>query len=132
MPERKSMKRIITEAVLAQLPLQDFDVERAVVDWWMTGRQGGLRLTAQGDAFFRVAEIEYFECHMATVPDGTWYNFILSINKKIKCPYYLHADSNSTGKKTSYIRIYDSKIAMMIELYGDLYSYLDSIQIRDR
>jgi hypothetical protein len=33
-------------------------------------------------------------------------------------------------KKQPYIRLYDSKIAMMIELYGDIVSYLDSVKVR--
>jgi hypothetical protein len=33
-------------------------------------------------------------------------------------------------KKKPYIRLYDSKIAMMIELYGDIVGYLDSIKVK--
>lgn len=128
MTDKKSVKRIITEAVLNQLPEHENDIEHAISSWWMTGRQEGLRLTAQGDAYFKLAEIEYFDCPMDKIPSGTWYNFILEINKKIKCPFYLHVYNKVDGKKGDpYVRIYDSKIAMMLGLYGDIHSYLESI-----
>ena len=128
MTERKSLKRIITEAVLAQLPDQHTDIEQIMSEWWMTGRQEGLRLTAQGDVYFKLAEIEFFDCPMDKIPAGTWYSFILEINKKIKCPYYLHVYNKVEGKKGEpYVRIYDSKIAMMLSLYGDIHSYLESV-----
>ena len=128
MAERKSTKRIITEAVLAQLPDSQQSIEHIMSDWWMTGRQDGLRLTAQGDAYFKLAEIEYFDCKMDKIPAGTWYSFILEINRKIKCPYYLHVYNKVDGKKGEpYVRIYDSKVAMMLGLYGDIHSYLASI-----
>ena len=131
MTERKSLKRTITEAVLAQLPDQDFDIEHVMTDWWMTGRQEGLRLTAQGDAFFKIAEIEFFDCPMTKIPHGAWYSFLLEINKKLKCPYYLHVYNKVEGKKREpFVRLYDSKIAMMLGLYGDLRSYLDSVPAR--
>ena len=132
MTERKSVKRIITEAVIAQLPDLHSSVEHIMSDWWMTGRQEGLRLTAQGDAYFKLAEIEYFDCPMAKIPAGTWYSFILEINQKIKCPYYLHVNNIDGKKGEPYVRLYDSKIAMMLTLYGTLEAYLESINIRKR
>lgn len=129
MPERrKSTKRLITEAVLAQLPDQQTDIDQIIRTWWMTGQREGLRLTAQGDAYFKLAEIEYFDCPMDKIPAGTWYSFILEVNQKIKAPYYLHVYNKVDGKKGDpYVRIYDSKIAMMLNLYGDIRSYLDSV-----
>ena len=133
MPERKSVKRLITEAVLEQLPDQQQDIDHIISEWWMTGRQEGLRLTAQGDAYFKLAEIEFFDCPMDKIPAGTWYSFILEINKKIKCPYYLHVYNKVDGKKGEpFIRIYDSKIAMMLTIYGNLQEYLESITARKR
>jgi hypothetical protein len=55
---------------------------------------------------------------------------MLEINKKIKCPYYLGVNKIEGKKKKLYMRLYDSKIAMLIELYGNLIGYLDSIKVR--
>ena len=54
---------------------------------------------------------------------------IEELNKKIKCPYYMGV--NKDGKKSfPYIRFYDSKIAMMVSLYGNVNEYLDSIKVK--
>jgi hypothetical protein len=130
MPERKSTKRLITGAVLAQLPEQDSPVEDIIFEWWMTGRQEGLRLTATGDTAFRLAEIEYFNCPADKLPPGSWYNFLNELTRKMKCPYFL--GSTKEEKREPYIRIYDSKIAMMLTIYGSLQEYLESIPVRKR
>lgn len=113
---------------MAQLPDQHDDIDHVISEWWMTGRQEGLRLTAQGDAYFKLAEIEFFDCALDKIPPGTWYSFLLDINKKIKCPYYLHvANKVDSVKGDPFVRLYDSKIAMMLNLYGDIHSYLESL-----
>lgn len=128
MAERKSTKRLITEAVVKQLPEPQPEIESIISAWWMTSRQEGLRLTALGDATFQLAGIEFFECPLQKIPQGQWYQFIVDLNQKIKCPYYLHAYNKTDGKKGEpFVRLYDSKIAMMLTLYGDLASYLESI-----
>jgi alanine racemase len=56
-------------------------------------------------------------------------NYLLELNKKIKCPYYMGV--NKLEKRSfPYIRFYDSKIAMMISLYGNVNEYLDSIKVK--
>lgn len=132
MPERKSTKRLITEAVLAQLPAQDSTVDEVIFQWWMTGRQDGLRLTQMGDTAFRLAEIEFFNCPAEKLPPGSWYNFLIDMNKKMKCPYFLGSTKEEGKKAEAYLRIYDSKIAMMLTLYGNLQEYLESIKVRKR
>lgn len=131
MGERKSLKHTITAAVLAQLPDQEIDMEHAMSTWWQTGRStGGLRLSAQGDAYFKLAEIEFFMCPVEKIPAGTWYSFVLDLSLKIKTPYYLSSTTTEDKKGEPFVRVYDSKIAMMIALYGSLKEYLDSIPSR--
>ena len=125
MSDRKPVKYLITEAILLLLPALAEPIDCIVSDWWMTGRHDGLRLTDTGDACFREAEIEYFEFPFSKLKVGSWFNFIVEINRKIKCPYYLHYT-----KGTQSVRIYDSKIAMMMTLYGDIRLYLDSLPER--
>lgn len=128
---RKTVKQQITEAVLLEIPKNltndhNKTIDELVFDWWFTGRQGGLRLTDSGAAAFQLAKIEFFDFKLQQ-EGQSWYSFLLEVNKKIKCPFYLGV--NKTVKPNIiYIRFYDSKIAMMLNLYGSLKDYLDSIK----
>jgi hypothetical protein len=127
----KTKKQIITEAVLKQIPNIDLSIDKAMFSWWMTGRHDGLRLTDIGDLNFRLADIEFYEFNLLEDikknPTQEWNIFLLECNKKIKCPYYLGVNKQD-GKKMPYIRFYDSKIAMMVQLYGSIKEYLSSVK----
>ena len=134
MSKRKTLKETITEVVLAQLPdslnhEKIIPVDKLLSRWWMTGRQDGLRLTDTDDLTFRIAEIEFYQYDLKLKPETQYHAYILELNKKIKCPYYMGV--NKDGKKSfPYIRFYDSKIAMLISLYGNVNDYLDSIKVK--
>lgn len=130
-------KKKITEAVLAEIkelelyPINSMRFEGLMSKWWRTGRQGGLRLSELGAAAFKAAQIEYFD-YSFTVPAGMeYYTFLSNISKKIPCPYYIGARNETRAEKYQpYIRIYDSKVAMLISLYGsNLQEYLESITV---
>ena len=91
--------------------------------------QDGLRLTNIGDNKFQEASIEYYMCP-CSVKHMTWYQFVNDCSKKIKCPYFLGVNKKENQKPEPFIRLYDSKIAMMMTLYGDIQSYLNSIKVR--
>ena len=131
MTNKQSLKETITIAVLSQLPdIARITVKDALLKWWMNIRkEGGLRLSAVGDLAFRQAEIEYYEYPFNLIVDGSIHSVMLELNKKIKCPYYMGV--NKGGKKSfPYIRFYDSKIAMLVSLYGNVNEYLDSIKVK--
>lgn len=131
MSNRKSTKTIITEAVLAELPHIDKPLDKIMFEWWMTGNSGtSLRLSEIGDTFFRMANLEYYQCPLNPLKKDSYYSFITELSRKIKCPYYLGVNKSEDKKSDPYIRLYDSKIAMMMTLYGDIQSYLDSIKVR--
>ena len=133
MTSSKSHKLIITEAVLAELPSSqsvDSTADGLMMRIWMSGRQDGLRLTEYGDFIFRMAEIEYYQSDFKLREGTSEHAYVMEINKKIKCPFYLGVNKIEGKKKKPYIRLYDSKIAMMIELYGNIVSYLDSVKVR--
>ena len=124
--ERKSTKRLITEAVFEKLPTSArIGIDQAIFRWWMSGRQDGLRLTELGDKAFKLADVESFSHPLEKITSGKWYTFLLELSKKMKCPYYIGVKDNK-----NFIRIYDSKIAMLITLYGTFQEYLDSIKSR--
>lgn len=137
MTNPKITKIKITEAVVNELPeasRKDIDdVDKILSRWWATGRQEGLRLTEFGDLNFRMAEIEFYdfdlEKDIKQNPTIEWNSFLLECNRKIKCPYYLGVNKVNNNK-TIYIRFYDSKIAMMVELYGSIKDYLNSVKER--
>ena len=133
MSNRKSKKQLITEAVLAEIPkshriYHELPIEDVMFKWWFTGRQDGLRLTDEGVTAFELADIEFYD-HEFKQEGKSYHNFILELNNKIKCPYYIGMSKKDKIKKF-YLRLYDSKIAMMLTLYGDIHSYLESIKVR--
>lgn len=125
----RQLKYQITEAVLKQLPEYNEPLEKIIRKWWYTMNSDGLRLTDSGDKIFQQIGIEFYICPI-TVTHYTWYKFVSDCSKKLKCPYYLGVNKRENQKAEPYIRLYDSKIAMMLTLYGDIYSYLDSIKVR--
>ena len=121
---------MITKAVVDQIEDNTWTFDTAMNKWWMNiRRDGGLRLSEIGDLSFRYAKIEFFTYDFFISPESSWHLFILEMNNKIKCPYYIGV--NKVEKKTQpYIRIYDSKIAIMIGLYGNINDYLKSVRIK--
>jgi len=127
---KPNIKYLITEAVLKQSSDNSWTIDESMSKWWMTMRnESGMRLTEMGDLAFRHAQIEFYNYDFDIKIDSGWHNFILDLNKKIKCPYYIGVNKTKEDKQP-FIRFYDSKIAMMVGLYGDLNSYLKSIKVR--
>jgi len=130
MTKRKLIKETITDAVLDQLSDPKVTPEKAMKIWWFTQPSStNLRLTPPGDQALRDAEIEFFDLPISIDP-SSWYSFITQCGKKLKCPYYIGVNKVENEKKSPFIRLYDSKIAVVMTLYGDIHSYLDSIKER--
>ena len=125
----KPTKKEITEAVLKQLPYDDQSIEKTIRTWWFTMNGPGLRLTPLGDKKFQEASIEYYECPIK-IKQASWFSFVLDCSKKLECPYYFGVNKVENQKAEPYVRLYDSKIAMMLTLYGDIQSYLDSMKAK--
>ena len=130
MSNRKPSKIEITKAVLAQLPDEaNTPLQTLITTWWATKSGDSLRLSNLGDQKFREAEIEFFDLPLHVKHDK-WYRFIVDCGK-LKCPFYISVNKKSKSAESEpYIRLYDSKIAVLISLYGDIHSYLDSIKTR--
>ena len=128
MSDRKKLKYTITRAVMDQLPSNNIPIDTHISEWWFTKSGDSLRLTPKGDFNFREANIEFFDLPVK-VKKTNWYKFLSECNKKIKCPYYFSVNKDVESKEP-FIRLYDSKIAMMLALYGDIESYLESIRTR--
>lgn len=125
-------KELISHTVWEQLNDETLSEEQAYKQWWQNPRRdGGLRLTQTGDLSFRLAGMEFYD-HDINVKDlkgVSYYQFVMALEQKIKCPYYVSSGTSNKDHKP-YIRLYDDRISMMLNLYGDLVSYLDSVKVR--
>lgn len=128
----------ITKAVFNELPEHSkhrgFTIEQSLFYWWVGGRSGqGLRLSHDGYAAFTEAKIAHYKFPLfsnKTDLAGILNNpgsYALSLNKKIKCPFYISMPKKKT-EAGSEIILYDDRIAMWMTLYGTLQEYLDSVR----
>jgi hypothetical protein len=114
-------------------PWKDSLADNLITQWFITGRTGnGLRLTDTGMTAFNRANIAHYDFEFTPPKNATnsssWGKYTLAIDKKVNCPYYIGIKLLDKGKKQPYIRLYDNKIAMMMTLYGDFQSYIDSVK----
>lgn len=134
-----SKKEILTRIILEQLPsyseFKKIPEEKTLMRWWITGRSSNnLRLTEEGKQAFDLAEIEYFDFPFYTdqeykdlknMKTNMWSGSKLTMKlKRIDCPFYIGL--KTSHKKSAYIRVYDSKIATIIGLYGSVLEFLES------
>jgi hypothetical protein len=126
-----SYKETVTDIVLKQLPVEFIEEkEVAMKTWWFTGPNSEvLRLSEKGDTYFRIAEIEFYQYDFIPKTETSYHNYMIDLGRKMRCPYYLGVNKVEGKKSKPYIRLYDSKIAMMLSLYGDIDSYLKSVRI---
>lgn len=104
----------------------DTNVNELYKRYWFTGRSTeNLRLTDEGKNAFDVLDLEFYEFHLDATTERFSY-LSVEIGKKIKTPFWI--GFRNRYYKSAYIRIYDSKIAMMITLYGSFKEYLDSVR----
>ncbi len=102
------------------------DINKLYKRYWFTGRSTkNLRLTEEGKNAFDMLDLEFYEFHLNTTTDRFNYH-IINIGKKLKTPFYI--GFRNRFYKSAYIRIYDSKTAMLINLYGSFDEYLTSLK----
>ena len=104
----------------------DTDVSSLYKRYRFTGRSTkNLRLTEEGKKAFDLLELEFFEFHLNTTTERFNYH-VINIGKKLKTPFWI--GFRNRYYKSAYIRIYDSKVAMLINLYGSFDEYLESVK----
>ena len=118
----------ITRAVLKTINPEyiESDFETALYRWWKNPRStGGLRLTDEGHRNFVLADIEYHEFDCGDAYYEGLLKFELMLDRRMICPYYLIYQN-----KRKYIRVYDSRVTMMIMLYDNFDDYLKNLDSR--
>jgi hypothetical protein len=89
--------------------------------WWKSNRSdSGFRLSDMGFKAFNLAEIESWSYEISRYVVG---NYLLDLDRYIDCPYAIEANN-----KTLHLHIYDSKIAVMINLYQGVDPYINSFK----
>lgn len=118
----------ITSAVLKIL-MPDHskeDLHKAKVTWWQNFRStGGFGLTFNGSKAFQNAEIEYQEYEISRVATVTGLGYSSLLDKKMIVPYYFYVD-----KGIFKIKVYDSRVSMLIVLYDSVMDYVNSLPSR--
>lgn len=115
-------------------PWKDVAPDKLVFEWFVTGRVGsGLRLTDTGKTAFERTSISHYDFDFKPPSNVrgeiNWGKYTLILDKKVNCPYYVGIRLDAVvNKNQPYIRIYDHKIAMMMTLYGDFQSYIESVK----
>lgn len=121
-------KRAITERVIK---LYDPDptereLELALSTWWANVRRnGGLGLTSAGKEAFDLAGLDYWDIPVKIV-EIIKSSTRLKLDRHIHCPWFLTGIGVGKGKFQPTLRLYDSRIASMVILYGGLEAYLDN------
>lgn len=94
------------------------DYDTALLTWWTNIRSsGGLGLTYNGFVAFHEAGIEHWDLEADKAYFSTFKNR-LRLDRLFPTPYY------QWGAK---VRIYDSRVFVMVQLHGGLAGYLDSL-----
>ena len=102
------------------------DLKRASVSWWVNIRTGGgLGLTDVGFKAFQLADLESYT-YEVDIQKQTIYVIGMRVDRVLSSPYYLRYI-----KRDRYITVYDTRIAMMIKLYGTFSSYIESLESKN-
>ena len=114
-------KAVIVSAVLKLLPEdENINHKTAMLTWWSNIRnRGGLGLSHTGDQMFQWAELESYEFEIGDTNSLGNLAVAMMLNKKMLCPHYFYSNN-----RKRYVRVYDSRIAMLITLCDSIDEYL--------
>jgi hypothetical protein len=118
-------KKTICQLIIPLLQEKNIDItlDRAMRTWWRNPRlSGGLGLSDRGYDAFTTGELEYYDVDYKAKLFAGGITVLTDLNKKMPCPYYVHIN-----KKVLSIRIYDSRLLVLIQLYGGLEQCLNII-----
>jgi hypothetical protein len=97
------------------------DIENAVDEWWWIDIEDNWRLTWFGYACLTDLKIESWEFDFDIKDIRPW--MYLTLSRKLKAPFYI-----VDNKKHAKLVVFDSRSAVMINLYGDLIRWLETLK----
>lgn len=122
--DRSAITKKVLEIVQPDYTETDLNIAR--LRWWLNIRSsGGLGLTDAGHAAFQRAELEHYT-FLVDIPLPTIYVIAMRVDRVLPGPYILRYI-----QRQRYITVYDSRVAMMIQLHGSFVSYLESLENKD-
>lgn len=133
--QQSRSKPEITAAVLGELQemsqWSSATVSTVMKKWWMAANSNSsFRLTDDGATAFGMAGISHYDFTLTTDPmlPKSFHVLARMLRTNLKTPYYLGVASKKTSIPAGpYLRIYDSKAAMMITFHEHVSSYLNSV-----
>jgi len=116
-------KKKLTEVLVQQLdPELGITVETALNLWWHNLRSGGgMRLTRAGyETFTQLLKLEHYDYNLK--PFDLDSKLIIQMDRRLQHPYYI------VTKKMMPVQVifFNSKEAMMVNLYGNLKKFIES------
>jgi hypothetical protein len=128
MLELMTDKAEIVRTLIPFIPEEEIsDFDYCMKTWWKNIRStGGLGLTYYGDCMFQLMELENYTFEIG-ISHGSMSNLgtAMYLDKYIKCPYYFLSKNNKRV-----LHVYDSRIATMIMLTGDVFEYMNKLKKR--
>lgn len=119
--DRSTITKKILEIISPEHSEAEFHA--AMITWWVNIRShGGLGLTDTGYQSFSKANLENYTFFINNVTPSLFI-YALEIDRKLPSPYYLRYI-----KRDRYITIYDTRIATMIQLYGNVMDYINTLE----
>jgi len=121
---RDKFKICQTIVPLLQEKNVDITVEQAMKSWWRNPRRsGGLSLTDSGVHSFHLAGLAHYDIEYRPKLFAGGFTLLTTLNKKLQCPYVLQRE-----RGVIYVRVYDSRIVVLVNLLGGLEEYLNSLE----
>lgn len=120
----------ITKKILAIINPEytEADLHQAMVTWWQNIRStGGFGLTYAGSQAFEKAELEFQEFDNGASGYISNMAFSLLLDSKMVTPYYFYSD-----QRLKKVKIYDSRIAMLVTLHDTIGHYLNTVEERNK
>lgn len=114
----------LTEQLVSQLPDQHkITQQQAAATWWYNvSSRGGMRLTDTGYQVLVIhLKLQFYTYKITDVMQFTQQT-IIKLDRRLQGPYYIVSKKNVPIE----IIFFDSKEAMMANLYGDLAKFIDN------
>jgi hypothetical protein len=124
-------RKLITETVLREInpEYDDWALDHAIKSWWQNPRKiGGLMLTPSGDKAFDAAGIE---AHTFPITEVFSKYYYIMMDRHMLCPHFVDFSMMNTKNGLPTIRIYDSRIALMVDLYDNFPNYFRTLLPKD-